>query len=112
MTVHQMIERGYPLHRIQEHVRRYVFAVVLKQERSVSLNGAKSRAARRLGIHRNTVSREIWKPIPEAMRDDLEDLILERDPPMSQKEILDARRTKVEVRALPVTELKESLPNE
>lgn len=106
MTVQQMIERGLPLHRIETEVRRYVFAEVLKQERRVCLKGAKGRAAKRLGIHRNTVTREIWKPKPTPF---LYELIAERDPPMSEKEIHGLSLTKTERRlaeeaATPVSE--------
>ena len=82
MTLENMLDRGYSLEQISHEVRRVTFARVLREECKLrGRKGAKSRAAIRLGVHRNTVSRELWTnkfydtPIE-----------WERDPPLKEGE--------------------------
>jgi hypothetical protein len=81
MTIENMLERNYTLEQIVHEVRRIVFARVLREERKLRGDcGAKGRAAIRLGVHRNTVTREIWREV----RPTLEEIVSERDPPLTR----------------------------
>jgi hypothetical protein len=77
-----MLDRNYTLEQIVHEVRRIVFRRVLNEERKLRGDtGSKGRAAIRLGVHRNTVTRELWPRVHPPLR--LREMLNERDPPMS-----------------------------
>jgi hypothetical protein len=82
VTIEQMLDRNYTMQGIIHECKRIIFNRVLKEEVKLrGKRGAKRRTAVRLGLHRNTVTRQIQRPSWENAPSYAE-ISAERDPPI------------------------------